>query len=221
MNDLASAQRVTLAATEAEWLGLYRAKDFRITDGTCGDCATIPSARWYFERETIAVPEPGLPIAGYSRGVETFDDVRAWRKTRAADAPIEYPPLIWIGAPALVRHARISADGESLDAAGLTLPIERVAKIPLNRSYYDESTTRFFASRSVTARGFVDGDGRFIVRTMWPEDFRLRNAPPSRCGNWCARSRTAARGVRLRPSRYGRKHRRPPIGAAPRCWRSS
>jgi hypothetical protein len=83
-------------------LGLYPARNFRLTDGACADCGPIPSARWYFERETIAVPNPGLPTAAFARGVDAFDDLRAWRVTRAADAPPDYPPLVWVAAPQVI-----------------------------------------------------------------------------------------------------------------------
>src|SRR5205823_5649987 len=124
-----------MAATEKGWFGIYPASGFRLTDGNCTDCATIPSARWYFRQETIGVPQAGLPIAGYARGVATFDDVRAWHAARADGTPAEYPPLVWVGAPQLVRHARLHHDGASVDVAGTALPIGLTAKIPLNRSY--------------------------------------------------------------------------------------
>jgi hypothetical protein len=173
-------QELPIAATEKGFFGLYPASGFRLADGKCTDCATIPSARWYFEAETIGVPAPGLPIAGYGRSTATFDDLRAWHATRTDDAPIEYPPLVWIAAPQLVRHARLNQDGASLDVAGAALPIERIAKIPLNRSYYDASSTRFFVSHPLAARGRLNADGHFVVRTLWPEDFQLRDVPQFR-----------------------------------------
>src|SRR6266550_4342730 len=173
-------QELPIAATEAGSFGVYPASGFRLTDGKCTDCATIPSARWYFEDETIAVPAAGLPIAGYARSTATFDDLRAWHAARTDDAPVEYPPLVWVAAPQLVRHARLHPDGASLDLAGTALPIERIAKIPLNRSYYDASSTRFFVSHPLAARGCLNAHGRFVVRTLWPEDFHLREAPPFR-----------------------------------------
>jgi hypothetical protein len=173
-------QELPIAATETGSFGLYPASGFRLTDGKCTDCATIPSARWYFENEMIAVPAAGLPIAAYARSTATFDDVRAWHAARTDDAPVEYPPLVWVAAPQLVRHARLHPDGASLDLTGTALPIERIAKIPLNRSYYDASSTRFFVSRPLSARGCVNARGRFVVRTLWPEDFHLREAPPFR-----------------------------------------
>src|SRR5205085_5288406 len=53
-------------------------------------------------------------------------------------------------------------------------------KIPLNRSYYDTSSTRFFAERSLTARGHLDPNGRYVARMLWPEAFTLRATPPMR-----------------------------------------
>ena len=178
--DTVVTQELPIAATQTGFFGLYPAGDFRLIDGKCTDCGTIPSARWYFEHETIAVPAGGLAMAGYARRIATFDDVRAWHAGRSDDARPEYPPLVWVAAPQLVRHARLRADGASLDLAGTVLPIERVAKIPLNRSYYDASSTRFFASRPLTARGCLNANGRFVVRTLWPEDFHLRDVPPFR-----------------------------------------
>src|SRR5437762_2557847 len=173
-------QELPVAATEAGSFGLYPASGFRLTDGKCTDCATIPSARWYFENETIGVPAAGVPIAGYARSIGTFDDVRAWHAARTDDAPAEYPPLVWVAAPQVVRDARLHPDGASLDLTRTALPIERIAKIPHNRSYYDASSTRFFVSRPLSARGCVNANGRFVVRTLWPEDFHLREAPPFR-----------------------------------------
>src|SRR4029453_12333977 len=69
----------------SDFLGVYRAADFRVTDGARAGPSTIASARWYFETETIAVPKPGLPPAGYARGMATFDDVRAWQAARSPD----------------------------------------------------------------------------------------------------------------------------------------
>ena len=174
----AAQEPQTVAQTPA--FGLYPAADFRITDGAHAGADTIASARWYFTNETIAVPKPGVPFAGYGRGMTTFDDVRAWHAARSASAPIDYPPLVWIAAPEMIRHARMRPDGTALEAAGATIPLERVAKIPLNRSYYDASSARFFVERPLTARGHFDPGGRFVARVLWPEDLRLRSAPPLR-----------------------------------------
>src|SRR5947207_15652621 len=75
-------QELPIAATQTGFFGLYPAGDFRLADGKCTDCGTIPSARWYFEHETIGVPAPGMPIAEYARSIAPFDDVRRWHAAR-------------------------------------------------------------------------------------------------------------------------------------------
>ena len=92
----------------AGWLGLYPARNFRVTDGTCADCGPIASARWYFERETIAVPNPGMPTAGFAHGISAFDDLRAWRASRAADAP---PARIKADPHVVERKVFVEVDG--------------------------------------------------------------------------------------------------------------
>ena len=174
------AHASAVAATAAGEFGLYPAANFRLTDGRCADCTTHPAALWYFEYETIAVPRSGMPVAAFSRDVDAFDDVRAWRAVNAPTAPLDYPPLVWVGAPQMIREARVTPDAGALAIGDTFLPIELTAKIPLNRSYYDASSARFFAGRQVSARGTLRPDGRFVVRTLWPAEFRLRESPPLR-----------------------------------------
>ncbi len=159
--------------------GLYPQSDFRVADGRCRDCPTIPQALWYFERETIVVPKPGVPVASFSRGVDVDADLRGWLAARAAERPPEYPPLVWIGAPQVVAGARLSADATALEASNVRLRVELVPRIPFNRSWFDASSARFFHQRSVKVRGTISGD-TIVARTLWPEDFRLDRAPPTR-----------------------------------------
>ena len=58
------------------------------------------------------------------------------------------------------------------------LAFRPVAKIPLNRSYYDASSVAYFAQRDVAVRGTKFADG-FVARTVWPEDFRLGPDAPA------------------------------------------
>ncbi len=164
-------------ANAAGAFGLYPASAFRITSGEDRDGTTIRQALWYFRAETIAVPRPGLPVASFTAGVQAFDDVRQWSGTRADDAPIDYPPLVWVAAPEIVRHSRLTADGRELVVGEHRLAFEPTPKIPLNRAYYDTSSSAFFALRDATVRGTLAA-GRFVARTLWPEDFRLGAAPP-------------------------------------------
>ena len=160
--------------------GLYPAEDFRLTDGRCTDCAAHRAALWYFEREMIAVPLPGRPVARFSPGMRPFDDVRAWQAQRARDAPIDYPPLVWVESPLSVRNATLASDARSFSADGTTTTLRLVDKIPLNRSYFDTSSARYFAAHSAALRGTTAADGAFVARALWPEDFRLRALPPMR-----------------------------------------
>jgi hypothetical protein len=160
--------------------GLYPADDFRLTDGRCSDCPTHPAALWFFENEAIAVPKPGHPVAGYSKGVRPFDDVRAWQAQRAAEVPADYPPLVWVESPQSVRNALIGTDARSFTAEGATTALRLTDKIPLNRSYFDASSARYFGAHAAALRGTVAADGAFVARTLWPEDFVLRALPPLR-----------------------------------------
>lgn len=168
------------AATAAGAIGLYPAASFRVTTGGDRDAPAIPQALWYFRAETIAVPRPGLPVAGFARGTGAFADVRAWAATWREGTPPDYPPLVWIAAPAVVRHARLLPDRDALAAGDGELPCTLVPRIALNRSYFDASSRAFFAARRVTARGSA-APAAFAVRTLWPDDFRLGGAaPPAR-----------------------------------------
>ncbi len=159
-------------------LGLYPAAAFRLADGRCRDGPTIRQALWYFERETIALPRPGRPTAAFTPGVRAPADVRAWAAARPDDAPLDLPPLVWVAASQVADHARLAADAATLTLGdGRTVAFEPTPKIPLNRSYFDASSARFFAARAVKLRGTLAG-GRFVARTLWPEDFRLDSAPP-------------------------------------------
>jgi hypothetical protein len=161
-------------------LGLYPAKAFRLIDGRCRDCPTIRQALWYFEHETIAVPLPDHSIAAFTPGVRTIVDVRAWAAARAPEAPLDYPPLVWVAAPQVAHHAQLTADATALTFKdGTTVPFGLTPKIALNRSYFDGSSGRFFSVRAVKVRGMLS-EGRITARTLWPEDFRLDPAPPPR-----------------------------------------
>ncbi len=157
--------------------GLYTATDFRVASGPDGRGAALRQALWYFLDETIALPKQGLPAASFTPGVRAFDEVRAWAHTRAPDAPVDFPPLIWVGAPAIIRHARISDDGQGLVTREGVSPYEPAPKIALNRSYFDASSIAFLSSRRVTVRGTPTSTG-FIARTFWPEDFKLGGRSP-------------------------------------------
>jgi len=159
-------------------LGLFSGADFRLATGRCRDCAAIPQALWYFANETIAAPRPGLPVAGFTRGVSAWEDLRRWAATHAFSERLDDPPLVWIGSPEIVHGARLSSDGKTLVAGASRWSFALVPKAPLNRSYYDATSTAYLAARSLTVRGST-ADGVFTARTLWPEDFRLDASIPS------------------------------------------
>ncbi|MFY9721690.1 MAG: hypothetical protein WAJ82_04060, partial [Azonexus sp.] len=79
--------------------GLFPANQFVVTSGGCRDCTALPQALWYFRGETIAVPKPGVPLAGFEPALPVREDLAAWAKVSAINGAIEFPPLIWLGAP--------------------------------------------------------------------------------------------------------------------------
>jgi len=177
-NPVAAPAPEISAVAPGRSFGLYDAQSFRLTSGTCGDCAAPRQARWYFERETIAVPLPGLPGATFTPGVRAADDVRAWAATRQSAAPLDYPPLVWVAAPQVAAGARLTPDATALTFANrVTVPFRLTPKIPLNRAYFDGSSANFFAQRTIKVRGALREEG-IVARTLWPEDFRLDPAPP-------------------------------------------
>jgi hypothetical protein len=179
----------------------YPASDFHVTDGRCRDCPPIRQALWYFERETIAVANDGRPVAAFATGMHFDDDLRAWVAAREDDATIDYPPLVWTAAPQVVAGARLASDVTALETGAGSLRFRLTPKIPLNRSYFDGSSARFFAGRALKVRGIVD-DGGIVARTLWPEEFRLADLPPARP---VATGTTAALAMRerMREEKHG------------------
>lgn len=151
-------------------LGLYDATDFRLADGKCRDCPAPPQALWYFEDDLIAVPKQGA--AGFDPRRQAQEDVKAWFRGRAAGESVR-PALTWIGSPLLAEGWRIAADGKVMQAAGGERhPFAVVPKIDSNLSYYDGSSLRHFAGRSLSMRGRLE-QGTFVARTLWPDDYNL------------------------------------------------
>lgn len=159
-------------ALQDQRLGLHAGQDFRLADGKCKDCATLPQARFYFRDEVIAVPRAGLPVSGFSTTERGKYDVLTWADSDRGT--LAYPGLVWLGAPQLA-EAVISPDGASLRLpGGERLPWQLTPKIATNHSYFDASSRTFFGNRPVRMRGTleqVDGQPRFTARTIWPGDF--------------------------------------------------
>jgi hypothetical protein len=161
----------------AGWIGPFPEANFVICAGSDCNTWTLPQARWYFEREIVALPRAGMPLAGFARGVSARDDVAQWASQRAIGAPIDYPPVVWAGSQETLRAAQLSADGARIDAGG-NWRFATVPKIPLNRSYFDAASVAYMSARSLKVRGVQNG-AVFTARTLWPEDFRLQSNAPA------------------------------------------
>jgi hypothetical protein len=169
------------SALAAGNLGLYDVCNFFITTGrrALPLGSVIPQALWYFEDEPIAIARAGLPIAGFAPNAGATEDIAAWAARHVIGMPLEYPSLVWIAAPEMIRGARLAANGERIEANGDSWTFSVVAKIALNQSYYDNTSITFLGQHSLTVRGTLD-KGTFIARTLWPDAFRLDERAPSR-----------------------------------------
>jgi hypothetical protein len=160
------------AALDEGYLGLYPAGNFYLGRGDATDARSLRHALFYFADETIAIPRAGMAVAGFARGIAARDDVARWAAQQPLGEALQYPPLIWVGSPAIARGARFSTDGHRIAIGDIDIAFDVVPKIALNRSYYDASSIAFFSQRTVSTRGILR-DASFTARTLWPEDFLL------------------------------------------------
>ncbi|MDQ5946520.1 MAG: hypothetical protein QG619_1943 [Pseudomonadota bacterium] len=158
--------------------GLLPAAHFRLTTGACTDCSAIPQALWFFRHESIAVPLPGQPLAGFDPKRRASDDVARWHGNVTPGTAHDYPPLVWTGAASVVSGARLSADGSRFHVGTDTLAFKLFPRHPLNRSYFNDRSEAFFSQRTARLRGDWK-EGKFVVRALWPEDFCIPESPAS------------------------------------------
>ncbi len=158
--------------------GLLPSDNFVIGTGRSADQAALPQAMWYFRDEMIAVPKPGLPLAGFARDLTMTQDLAAWAETNPPGGVPAYPPLVWVGSPLVERDAVLDPGGTKVITAHGELALQLVAKLPLNGSWFDTSSIAFCCGRRLKIRGNQIGD-TFIARTFWPQDFRLPPVPAS------------------------------------------
>lgn len=168
------------SALAADRIGLLPAKNFRLADGQCGDCSTLPQALWYFRDDVLAVPQRSQATSGYAATHTSIaQGVRDWSGSAAA-ATLEHPGLVWLGAPYLFDDVAILPNGRQVRAADGSLnALHLVPKIASNLSFWDASTTAFFAQRPLRMRGSmkdVAGTPTFVARTVWPKDFAIQGA---------------------------------------------
>ena len=172
-------QPATVEPANTGSFGLFPAAHFRLTTGTCSDCSVIPQALWFFRHETIAVPLLEMPLAGFDPKRRVGEDVARWHSDLTPGSAQNYPSLVWVGAMSVVGGARLSADGGHFCAGSDTLPLELVPRHPLNRFWFNDRSIAYFSQRTIRLRGDWQG-GRFIARTLWPEDFCIPASPVAR-----------------------------------------
>ena len=121
--------------------------------------------------------------------MSAVDDLRAWLAGRDPDAPPEYPPLVWVAAPDVVAGARLSADATTLEHAGGTLRASLDAEDRAQSLVFRRVVGRVLPPPDASRCAAGSTDGAFVIRTLWPEDFRLDRAPPpySRSPRTCRR----------------------------------
>ncbi len=164
------------SAVAAERIGLLPAQSFRLTNGKCNDCSTLPQALWYFKDEVLAVPHTGQAMSGQGAHAGIVQGIKEWAATPAA-ATLAHPPLVWLGAPFLFDDVALMPNGHQVRAADGSLnELHLVSKIPTNLSYWDAKTSAYFAKRPLRMRGSmkeVAGKPTFVARTVWPKDFAI------------------------------------------------
>ena len=145
-----------------EPLGLFHYADFELTTGTCNDCSALQSAMWYFQHEVIAIPKAA--------------------QTSPTSPPL--PFLIWLGSPEVLQHARFDQPASHIILDnGKQIPLQLAPKIPLNRAFFDHSTTTYFQNQPLRLRGHFETSNEiptFTTRMIWPEHFRLEPQPHPR-----------------------------------------
>ena len=132
---------------------------------------------WYFREETIAVPSSGHPVAGFDSYLPAMDDLRQWNARTPPDSARDFPALVWVGSPQVIESARLDARGDHVQTADGLKRFELWPRLAANRSFYNAASAAFFCRRELRLRGTEDA-GRFVVRTLWPADFRLDPAAP-------------------------------------------
>src|SRR5690554_3889096 len=138
---------------------LWATVESQLTTGACHNCNLSPQAKWYFNKEIIALS----PTA--SSTVVTLPD---WLRNTPE---INDDALLWVASPEVVETATLNASEQRLDLPdGQQLAFKTIAKIPQNQAYWNTTTSEFFSNRNIRLRGETE-DSSFVARTVWPRDF--------------------------------------------------
>ena len=117
--------------------GLFPADQFVVTSGACPDCTALPQALWYFRDETIAVPKPGMPLAGFE------------------------PALAGTGRPGRLGDAQSAERHDRISPADLAGGAGCRGRRATRRRWPDAARRR---ARTEPATGAQAGAERFLVR---------------------------------------------------------
>jgi hypothetical protein len=138
-----------------EPLGLFQSADFELATGKCHDSSTPPQALWYFQNEIIAIP----------------------KATQQTSISTPLPFLIWLGSPEMMSHVQLNdLASQVLLPNNTRIPLRLTPQIASNRSYFNDSTTKFFLNQPLRLRGHFEQGGQtpnFVTKMIWPENFRL------------------------------------------------
>ena len=156
--------------------GLFSADQFVTTTGSCLDCGALPQALWYFRNETIAVPKPGMPVAGFDPNLPVRKDLAAWAQRTPVTAVAELPPLIWQAAPDTLHKVQLADDGRGISVGDQQLALQLAPQLPLNSAWFDASSKAFCHGRPLKLRGNRQGE-TFVARSFWPQDFSIPETP--------------------------------------------
>ncbi len=154
-------------ALSLQHLGLFQGTDFTLATGNCKNCNVPQQALWYFQNEVIAIP---------------IDD-------QSTPPSTPRPFLTWLSSPDVVQHATLDESASHITLHNSQkISLKLTPKIASNRSYYDDSTTKYFQNQPLRLRGhFENGEGTsaFVAKMIWPEKFRLdlKQAPPEQSGS--------------------------------------
>ena len=153
-------------ASASDRLGLYAQDQFQTVHGICQLCQALPQTQWYFRHETVALPQPSLPVSTCHSDKRGADDTQALN-------PDALPELVWTGASQRWSQMTLHADSsEIMTEQGERLHFNLVPKIASNRAYWNAETSRFIGQAPFSVRGELE-EQTLVARTVWPQAFKL------------------------------------------------
>lgn len=167
-------QAIADSALAVPGMGTYAPGAFRVTTGQCSDCPAPRQGLWYFQQDSIAVPQAGQPLSGFDKRL-TLD---AEAKAALASNPSGLPSLILLGAPELLPDARF-ASNYRVSSGSSSGQWRLVPRLKSNRSWYDRHSAAYFGTQPLKLRGeWKNQQQVFEVRSIWPRSFGINPSQP-------------------------------------------